>query len=347
MSPTWRSPVGIGSRSELGSLGVCVGQFFKKMGDSVRSLIATWDAAFGLQAGFGCISSSRARRLIGSAVVACLIALSPVVSADAAKVFLVTSSASPVPAPSASTGVQGDDGSDVYIGRGGVLIPARHWRGDSSGRRQAAECADCSWRMTTACTSLQFDTGSCPASHVGCPSGLIRVRVWLKHAVGPWVLVGYACVGGTPPVSRDVVEKAIHDLSLAALPPLIPSFQPASGALTGLPVVFWSGQNQVGLRQADLSVMGLDVRLDARPRWAWSWGDGGYLATRDPGGRYPRMTVSHTYVHAGRVHVTAMSRWSAQYSVEGLGPYPVPGTDLSQRAGLVIDVVPAHSVLTG
>jgi len=311
-----------------------------------------WAVALGRSAGCGCVrgcgcvTASRSRRLIGIAVVTCLLLLSPVVNATAARDFLAPALAAPSPAPSPSTGVQGDDGSDVYIGRGGVLIPARHWRGDSTGRRQAADCVDCSWRMTTACTSLQFDTGSCPASHVGCPSGLIRVRVWLKHAVGPWVLVGYACVGGTPPVSRNVVEQVVHDMSLAALPPLRPSFQPSSGALTGLPVVFSSGQTQVGLRQANLSVLGLDVRLDAQPRWAWSWGDGGYLATRDPGGRYPRMTVSHTYVHAGQVHVTATSRWSAQYSVEGLGPYPVPGADLSQRAGLMVEVVPAHSVLT-
>ncbi len=253
----------------------------------------------------------------------------------------------PAPNPTPTTGVQGDDGRDVYRGSGGVLIPARHWRGDSSGRRQAAECIDCSWRMTTACTSLQFDTGSCPASHVGCPRGLIRVRVWLKHGSGPWVLVGYACVGGAPPVTRSVVERSVHDASVAALPRLKPSYQPSSGALSGLPVVFSSGQSSDGLRQADLSVLGLEVRLDAQPRWTWSWGDGTSMSTSDPGGRYPRMAVSHTYLRTGHVRVVAAARWFAQYWVEGLGPYLVPGADLSQAAAVIVDVVPAHSVLTG
>jgi len=290
------------------------------------------------------------RRLIDVAAtiaVGVLCVMTPVVSPDSGRLLASAVAAAPAPSPSPTADVQGNDGRDVYVGTGGVLVPARHWRGDPSNRRQAAECVDCIWRMTTACTSLQFDTGSCPASHVGCPSGLIRVRVWLKRSGGPWVLVGYACVGGSPPVSRAVVERAVHDQSIAALPPLRPSYQPSSGALTGLPVIFWSGQSRTGLRQADLSVLGLDVRLDAQPRWGWSWGDGGYLSTHDPGGKYPATVVSHTYVHAGRVHVSTVSRWSAQYSVEGLGPYPVPGADLSQRAAIVVDVVPAHSVLTG
>ena len=255
--------------------------------------------------------------------------------------------ATPVPSPTPTTGVQGDDGRDVYVGSGGLVIPARHWRGDPSGRRQVLECADCFWRMTTACTSLQFDTGSCPASHVGCPSGLIRVRVWLKQGSGPWVLTGYACVGGSPPPSRASVERAVRDLSIQALPALRPSYQPASGALTGLPVDFWSGQSRLGLQQADLSVLGVQVRLDAQPRWQWVWGDGGSLSTIDPGGRYPRMTVTHTYLRNGSQIVRVTSWWRATFTVEGLGPYPVPGADLSQAADMRVEVRPAHSVLTG
>ncbi len=260
-------------------------------------------------------------------------------------VSLPAQAASPTPVP--STGVQGDDGRDVYIGSGGLVIPARHWRGDPSGRRQVLECTDCQWRMTTACTSLQFDTGSCPASHVGCPSGLIRVRVWLKHGDGPWVLTGYACVGGSPPPSRSSIERAVRGLSIQALPALRPSFQPGSGALTGLPVVFWSGQSRFGLQQADLSVLGVQVTLTAQPRWQWSWGDGDSLATSDPGGRYPLMTVTHTYRRNGVQIVRVLSQWRASYTVEGLGPYPVPGADLSQNGIVRVEVRPAHSVLTG
>ena len=255
--------------------------------------------------------------------------------------------AAPVPSPTPSTGVQGDDGRDIYIGSGGLVFPAHHWQGDPSGRRQVLECTDCQWRITTACTSLQFDTGSCPASHVGCPSGLIRVRVWLKHGGGPWVLTGYACIGGSPPPSRSSIERAVRDLSIQVLPALRPSYEPASGALTGLPVDFWSGQSRLGLQQADLSVLGVQVMLDARPRWKWFWGDGGSLSTIDPGGRYPRMTVTHTYLHNGRQTVRVLSRWRASYTVEGLGPYPVPGVELSQSAVVRVDVRPAHSVLTG
>ena len=262
-------------------------------------------------------------------------------------VALASSPSQAQPTPTPSTAVQGDDGRDVYVGSGGLVIPARHWRGDATGRREVLECADCQWRMTTACTSLQFDTGSCPASHVGCPSGLIRVRVWLKHGGGPWVLTGYACVGGTPPPTRDAVERVVHDLSIAALPPLRPSFQPSRGALTGLPVDFWSGQNRGGLRRANLDVLGIRVELDAQPRWEWLWGDGRSLTTSDPGGRYPILSVTHTYLHNGAQTVYVVSRWRASFTVEGLGPYPVPGADLSQSAMLVLTVRPAHSVLTG
>ena len=30
----------------------------------------------------------------------------------------------------------------------------------------------------------------------------------------------------------------------------------------------------VGIRDADLSVLGVDVSLDARVRWRWDWSDG-------------------------------------------------------------------------
>jgi hypothetical protein len=157
-------------------------------------------------------------------------------------------------------------------------------------------------------------------------------------------MTGYTCVGGTPPVSRATVERALRDLSVQALPPLRPTFQPPGGALTGLPVNFSTGQQN--LRHARLDVLGVSIELDATPRWEWQWGDGRSLATADPGGRYPTMTVTHTYLRNGLQIVRVTSRWRARFTVEGLGPYPVPGVDLSQATGLRVDVRPARSVLT-
>jgi hypothetical protein len=241
----------------------------------------------------------------------------------------------------------GDDGRDLYAGTGGTVWPARDWHGEESGRQQAAGCDDCAWRVTSSCTRMEFETGSCPGSHVDCPAGTVRVRVWLQAVGEPWRLVGTACLGDAPPVTVSDLGGGVRDRAEALLPPLRAGVQPADGALVGLPAVFRTGQPAAGIVGADLSVLGFDVVLDARVRWHWAWGDGAESWTSRPGGRWPDASVSHTYRRAGSVEARATSVWRAQYVVDGLGPFAVPGPPLTQDSVIGVVVREARAVLVG
>ena len=227
------------------------------------------------------------------------------------------------------------------------MIPSRDWRGDESGRSEAAGCDDCTWHITSFCTRADFDLGSCDASHLDCPAGLVRVRVWLERPGEPRRLVGGACVGGTPPVTRAQIGASVRDSATAALPPLRAGVQPADGVLIGLPAVFRAGQAADGIVGADLSVLGFDVRLDARPRWWWAWGDGTGAWSSSPGGRWPDASVSHTYRALGTATARVTAVWRGEYVVDGLGPYPVPGDPLTQDASLAVQVREARALLVG
>lgn len=243
--------------------------------------------------------------------------------------------------------VVGDDAADIYTGTGGVVIPSRDWRGDESGRSEAAGCDGCTWHITSFCTRADFDLGSCDASHLDCPAGLVRVRVWLEQPGEPKRLVGGACVGGSPPATRTQIGASVRDSAEQALPPLRAGVQPADGVLVGVPAVFRAGQPAAGIVGADLTVLGFDVRLDARPRWWWAWGDGTGAWSSSPGGRWPDTSVAHTYRSLGEATAQVTSVWRGEYVVDGLGPYPVPGDPLTQKSTLTVQVREARALLVG
>ena len=265
----------------------------------------------------------------------------------AALVLAALTLALPWSAPAHAIDVVGDDGSDIYTGTGGVVFPARDWRGDETGRSDAAGCDGCTWSITAFCTRAEFDLGSCTASHLDCPPDRVRVRVWLAQPGEARRLVGAACIGGTPPPTRTEIGAAVRASASQQLPPLAAGVQPADGALIGVPAVFRTGQPADGIVGADLSVLGLAVTLDARPRWWWSWGDGSGEWTSAPGGRWPDTSLAHTYHASGRHSAAVTAVWRGSYVVEGLGPYAVPGDPLTQDAAVAVDVREARALLVG
>jgi hypothetical protein len=107
------------------------------------------------------------------------------------------------------------------------------------------------------------------------------------------------------------------------LPALAPRTAPARGILAQLPVVFDSGQPGAEFT-ASYRLLGEEVRVTARTRWSWEFGDGATLSTDDPGGPYPHLDVSHVYRRAGSVQARVHADWTATFSVDGLGPFAVP-----------------------
>ncbi len=291
--------------------------------------------------------------LVRSLLVACLALLLVAAPAAAAPVAtpasartghavhgVSSSAASPL-------GVTGNDGADVYVGSGGVVFPANRWFGSEPDRQSTAACEGCQWRVSELCDKSSLAGGRCLRLRLGCPVGEQRVRVWLLRPGQDWAVVGEACVGDTPPVTLVTVGARLREEAIKALPALRAAVQPADGVLVGIPAVFRTGQPATGIRGADLSVLGLDIRLDARVRWRWAYGDGATVWTSRPGGRWPDASVSHVYRSVGTVRAAVTAVWRGQFTVEGLGPFAVPGPPLTQGQSVLVDVREARAVLVG
>ena len=290
------------------------------------------------------------RRPLAATVLVALLSATVLVdgAAPAASAVPVPPAAAVAAAASpASVVVSPDPAHDLYVGTGGLVVPGSRWRGSDSGRRDAASCLDCQWRVSVLCTKAESAAGLCRGIDIGCPVGTVAVRIWLLRPGQDWEVVGRACQGGTPPVTLTDLGAEVRDRAVAALPPLRAAVQPAGGALVRLPALFRTGQPARGITGADLSVLGLDVRLTSRVRWHWDYGDGTGEWTSQPGGVWPVTTVSHAYTRSGTVHAAVQAVWRGEFTVEGLGPFAVPGDPLAQDAVVTVVVRPAHAHLVG
>ncbi len=264
--------------------------------------------------------------------------------------LLSVSTPGPVAAlPSVATGVDvsPDPENDLYVGTGGLVVPASHWRGADSNRREAASCDDCRWRVSRLCTTVANAVGGCRPIALHCPADTVPVQIWLLRPGQDWVPVGRTCQGDSPPTTVDHVGSRVRERAVVALPPLRAGVQPSSGALVRLPALFRTGQPAQGIRDAGLSVLGLDVRLTSRVRWHWTYGDGTEEWTTSPGGRWPVTSVGHSYLVPGRFQASVRAVWRAEFTVEGLGPFPVPGPLLTQEQTVAVVVRAAHAHLVG
>jgi hypothetical protein len=272
-------------------------------------------------------------------LLALVVSLTPSVAARAAAAAPPASTVAP------TVDVSPDPEHDLYVGTGGLVVPASRWRGPGSGRTEAASCLDCRWRVSRLCTKVENAVGGCRSIALGCPVDTVPVRIWLLRPGQDWAVVGRACQGETPPTTIGHVGSQVRERAVVALPPLRAGVQPAAGALVRVPALFRTGQPARGIRGADLSMLGLDVRLTSRVRWHWTYGDGTHEWTTSPGGTWPDTSVSHAYAAAGRRHASVRAVWRAEFTVEGLGPFPVPGPPLVQQQTVTVVVRTAHAHL--
>jgi hypothetical protein len=243
--------------------------------------------------------------------------------------------------------VSPDPQHDLYVGTGGLVVPSSRWRSDEGTRSSTASCLDCQWRVSVLCTKADAAAGRCLVQTLGCPVDTVAVRIWLLRPGASWEDVGRACQGDSPPVTVTDVGSSVRDRAEALLPPLRAGVQPADGSLVRIPTLFRTGQPAQGIQGADLSVLGLEVRLTSRVRWHWDYGDGTDAWTTSPGGTWPTTTVSHVYRAAGRLTASVESVWRAEFTVEGIGPFAVPGPPLTQQDSVAVLVRAAHAHLVG
>jgi hypothetical protein len=131
------------------------------------------------------------------------------------------------------------------------------------------------------------------------------------------------------------------------LPDASPSFQPVEGGLVNLPTIFAAGEPE-SIRTEPFDVLGFEVVVTATARWEWTFEPGTTQEFTKPGGAYPDDSVSYTYDGAGARDVSVTTYWTASFTVDGQGPFAVPGPEISKTAGpIAVPVREARSQLVG
>jgi hypothetical protein len=233
--------------------------------------------------------------------------------------------------------VIGDDGADRYVGSGGLLLPGIF---SNETRESVARCRGCRWRLRDPCGP---DVG-CLISPMPCPPGhRVLETMWSQDGGATWQAIGAWCVGPGGPRTVSEIGGAVTSEFTAHLDPVAPQVQPARGALTQVPTIWHSGQT-APTAAAVFDLLGNRVELTAVPHWVWDFGDGRVLHTGSSGSRHPDRAVSHVFRRPGTYQVSCTTSWSATFTVDGLGPFPV-AERIEQRATRTITVREARARL--
>jgi len=245
---------------------------------------------------------------------------------------------------SGGPGVVGDDINDAYVGTGGLIMPATV---DDATRRTVAGCHDCQWRLESPCASADLGNAfdgqqTCSSVVRGCPRGELR-RSWFRSEAGQWRDIGLIClrsqiatVASVGNEVRDVLSDRVPALTLANLP--------NRGVLTQIPTIFETGQPSDAFRARMLFGRRM-VSVAAHARWTWDFGDGSTTVSTDAGDLARRQGAMHAYRASGRFGVTCRADWTAEFEVDGLGPFPVL-EPVVQEAQMTVNVGEGRALLT-
>ena len=111
---------------------------------------------------------------------------------------------------------------------------------------------------------------------------------------------------------KVVAATSLSDRLSKSLPTGGISYQPNFKPLIHTPVYFWNDLPSVFRTQVNLIGETIDVVL--RPSYMWSFGDGSFLATTDPGGPFPEGKITHIYSQPGIYPVLLTTTWNGSFS---------------------------------
>ena len=244
-----------------------------------------------------------------------------------------------------------DDGSIVT---GGVIWP--HGGGFTiPGGGGGSSCDGCEWKLVIACMFNGPDNPDdvlCGVATQSCAArgdDGILYRVYFRE--GPdeaWQMLGTRCIGPDDrPIPIVDIQEGVREQVVNYLPDAHPSFQPAAGGIVNLPTIFDAGEDG-SFETPTFQVLGLPVVVTATARWEWTFDDGVTRSFTVPGGQYPDDSVSWTYATPGGRSVSVTTSWDGQFTVDGNGPYDVPGPAITKTAGpMNVPVREAKSHLVG
>ena len=108
---------------------------------------------------------------------------------------------------------------------------------------------------------------------------------------------------------------SLNDRLIKLLPTGGIAYQPEAEPLVNVPIYFWSDlPTQFATR---VTVVGEVVDVLLRPGFVWSFGDGTFLSTTDPGGPYPYGKIKHTYKNPGSYPIILVQSWNGNWTHNG------------------------------
>ena len=119
------------------------------------------------------------------------------------------------------------------------------------------------------------------------------------------------------PTLKPKAEESVslNDRLIKLLPTGGIAYQPEAEPLVNVPIYFWSDlPTQFATR---VTVVGEVVDVLLRPGFVWSFGDGTFLSTTDPGGPYPNGKIKHTYKNPGIYPITLVQSWNGNWTHNG------------------------------
>ena len=127
-------------------------------------------------------------------------------------------------------------------------------------------------------------------------------------------------------VKRKVVKRTAKVISTPAtslgdrLIELVPtggvSYQPSFQPLVNVPVYFWCDLPPIF--NTKVKIIGETIDVVMRPGFTWSFGDGTFESTTDPGAAYPDGKITHTYSKPGTYLVTLITSWNGTFAHNGV-----------------------------
>lgn len=94
------------------------------------------------------------------------------------------------------------------------------------------------------------------------------------------------------------------------------SYQPSFQPLVNVPVYFWCDLPPIF--NTKVKIIGETIDVVMRPGFTWSYGDGSFESTTDPGADYPDGKITHTYSKPGTYLVTLVTSWNGTFAHNGV-----------------------------
>lgn len=262
----------------------------------------------------------------------------------------------PPPAAFASVDVVGDPQSESFVGSGSVLLPstvAQHTRS------QASRCIGCRWQVSSGC-STGDDPGAgaqdvvCLAPAHRCTDGQPPRQVWFAGPSQDLRPVGIFCPSDGDVTSVADATRQVRGGFAHRVPQLAIACEPGRGVVVGIPLHCRSGQPSATVAWTD-SVAGFTVHTRAVASWEWTFRQVGNGArsevtwthrSSEPGRAYPSPGVQQAFGRPGVHAVEVVARWRGEFTVEGLGTFPIHD-ELEQRGRLNVATGSALGVVRG